>query len=1211
MQQPEADNRELRRLIRDLVALATTPAGWVGRELPQIVDGVADILLHTLRAEAVHVTLFDRAVIEGLRAAKHPGFASEVQRLRTEGGSNTILVETVEAPDWPSPLRVAIYPIGLSADDGFVAVGCSRPPFPSEAESLLLSVAANQAAVAIQTVRLRTKAEFERHRVEELLAQAPAAIGMMAGPEHRWLYVNEHLVRVTGRSSAADFVGKTLLESLPEIQAQPFVSLIDQVYRSGQPYVGREMRATLNRGHTGQPEEAYFDFVYQPIRNVEGAIDGVLVHSVEVTDRVLARKKIEESEERLRAIIETTPECVKLVGSDGTLLNMNPAGLSMIGADCPEAVLAKNVYDLIAPEDRQRFRDFNESVCRGNRGELEFDIVGLKGVRRHMETHAAPLPNPDGSLVHLAVARDVTERRRAEQALKESEKKYREFAESAAVALHWVGPDGTILWANQAELDMLGYSSEEYIGRHIAEFHVDAPVIHDLMARLCRGEKLREYEARLRAKDGSIRYVLIDSSALFENGKFIHTRCFTRDTTERKFAEQALRESEQRLRVVTDATPVMIWMSGTDKLCYYFNKGWLDFVGRTLEQEMGNGWAENVHPDDFERCVQIYVSSFDARRPFEMEYRLRHHSGQYRWILDHGVPRYAPDGTFEGYVGGCLDIHDKKEAAERTRIAAETVRRNNAVLELQKRTLEMLIQGEPLVDILSVVARAVRQLSERDMRAAIHLLNENGTQFQMAIAPDLPEDYRIATEGMAAATKTGPCCWAVLTREPVMVANVAAEERWSEFARFASPLGIRSASSLPILSADGKMLATLAMYAQEEGFPTSEDFKLMEVLTRTIALAIERQRMQDASRKLAAIVECSIDAIVSKDLHGIVTSWNPAAERLFGYSAQEMIGRPITVIIPPELQHDEARILATIARGERIEHFETVRVTKSGERIDVSLTISPVRDDSGRIVGAAKIARDITERKKAEQALRTTERLASVGRLAATVAHEINNPLEAVTNLVYLAKDRAVRDDVREFLAHADEELGRISHLTKQTLGFYRETRIASPVRVSALLAPLVAVFAPRSRNKGVEICPEILGDPEITAIPGEIRQLIANLLSNSIDAVNNGGHIRVRISGGSSRDGHQTSGVRITVADSGPGIPASIRERVFEPFFTTKKDVGTGLGLWVCKNIVENHHGSIRVKSSTAPGKSWTVISVFLPSLGEHALQEVLRQAV
>src|SRR5262249_48262025 len=182
------------------------------------------------------------------------------------------------------------------------------------------------------------------------------------------------------------------------------------------------------------------------------------------------------------------------------------------------------------------------------------------------------------------------------------------------------------------------------------------------------------------------------------------------------------------------------------------------------------------------------------------------------------------------------------------------------------------------------------------------------------------------------------------------------------------------------------------------------------------------------------------DAIISKDLNGIVTSWNRAAEQMFGYRAEEMIGCSITVIIPPELQVDEPRILETIARGERIEHFETVLVAKSGRRIDVSLTLSPMRNEDGKIIGAAKIARDITQHKKAERALRMSERLASVGRLAATIAHEINNPLEAVTNLVYLAKDRTDGKEARDFLAAAEEELARISHLTKQSLGFYRET---------------------------------------------------------------------------------------------------------------------------------------------------------------------------
>jgi PAS domain S-box-containing protein len=147
------------------------------------------------------------------------------------------------------------------------------------------------------------------------------------------------------------------------------------------------------------------------------------------------------------------------------------------------------------------------------------------------------------------------------------------------------------------------------------------------------------------------RTVVLNVSRLARDG---HTSLLLtfHDMSETKRAERALRESEQRYRTVTEATPIMVWMAGLDKRCYYFNKGWLNFVGRTLEQECGHGWAEGIHRDDFDRCLQIYVSNFDARRSFEMQYRLKHHTGQYRWILDHGVPRYAPDGTFEGYVGG-------------------------------------------------------------------------------------------------------------------------------------------------------------------------------------------------------------------------------------------------------------------------------------------------------------------------------------------------------------------------------------------------------------------------------------------------------------------------------------------------------------------------------------------------------------------------------
>jgi two-component system, chemotaxis family, CheB/CheR fusion protein len=358
----------------------------------------------------------------------------------------------------------------------------------------------------------------------------------------------------------------------------------------------------------------------------------------------------------------------------------------------------------------------------------------------------------------------------------------------------------------------------------------------------------------------------------------------------------------------------------------------------------------------------------------------------------------------------------------------------------------------------------------------------------------------------------------------------------------------------------------------------------------------DRKAAEEASQRLAAIVESSDDAIISKDLNGTVTSWNSAAERMFGFTAKEMIGRPITTIIPPELRDDEVRILATIARGERIEHFETVRVKKNGETIAVSLVVSPVKDEAGRIIGAAKVARDITQQKNAERTLVMTERLAAVGRLAATVAHEINNPLEAITNLVYLAKSASTSSDVVGFLTSAEEQLACVSHLTRQTLGFYRETTGARRIRPSEIVGSVISILESRARNKGIQLVSEINEDMEINSIPGEIRQVLANLVSNSIDAVPARGQIRIRVSRACRWNHHRESGVRITVADTGSGISPQTFPHVFEPFFTTKRDVGTGLGLWVCKNIVTTHHGTIRGRSATTPGKSWTAFSVFLP---------------
>ena len=285
--------------------------------------------------------------------------------------------------------------------------------------------------------------------------------------------------------------------------------------------------------------------------------------------------------------------------------------------------------------------------------------------------------------------------------------------------------DGVITSWNKSAERIFGYTPEDAIGQHITL--IIPPERHneesDILGRLRRGERVDHFHTVRRRKDGSLLDVSLTISPVRDSsGHVIGASKVARDISAQKQAERALRESEQRFRVITDASPIMVWMAGTDKLCYYFNKGWLDFVGRTLEQESGNGWVENVHPEDFDECQQIYVSNFDARRPFEMEYRMRHHTGQYRWILDRGVPRYAPDGTFEGYVGGCLDIHDQREAAEKVRIADDMARLMKAQDDERRRIAREL--HDSAGQTLAVLGVSLAQLVHRTEGIAPELARE-------------------------------------------------------------------------------------------------------------------------------------------------------------------------------------------------------------------------------------------------------------------------------------------------------------------------------------------------------------------------------------------------------------------------------------------------------------------------------------------------------
>lgn len=362
-----------------------------------------------------------------------------------------------------------------------------------------------------------------------------------------------------------------------------------------------------------------------------------------------------------------------------------------------------------------------------------------------------------------------------------------------------------------------------------------------------------------------------------------------------------------------------------------------------------------------------------------------------------------------------------------------------------------------------------------------------------------------------------------------------------------------------------------------------------------IARDISDRRRADESRfRLAAIVDTADDAIISKDLNGIITTWNNGARRLFGYEPDEIIGQSILRLIPEHLQHEETEILRKLRAGEQIEHYETTRVSKNGELREVSITVSPIRNARGEVIGGSKIARDVADRKKVERLAIEAEKIATTGRMAAAIAHEINNPLGSVLNLIYLARQDGIsRDDIRSYLATAESELERVSHIARQTLGYYRDTGKPSEVHLHSLIENVLSVYRNRVLAHNIVVEVRFDGIRKIAVRSGEIVQVLSNVISNAIDAMPQGGTLSISTAQ-STRSGRED--LQIVVRDTGHGIRRDHLEHVFEAFFTTKGNLGTGIGLWVARQIVERHGGQISISSSTKTDDSGTTVTIALP---------------
>jgi len=741
---------------------------------------------------------------------------------------------------------------------------------------------------------------IERKRSEEALRESEARYRSVIDALPAAVYTTDADGKITMFNQAA----VELSGRVPEIGNDQWCVTWKLYHPDGTPMPHAEcpMAMALKQGEpirgyeaiAERPDGSRVSFVPYPtpLRDSNGNLVGAINMLVDITDRKRAEAQLRDREQRLSAFFSTAALGVAVLTPDTRFEQVNDTFCRIVGYSRAE-LLKMDSAALTHVDDVPLLKQKIEALMAGGipRFEIEKRYLRKDGSEIWVQNSVSVTRDAAGKPLNLvALCQDITARKKTETALKQREAELTEFFENASEAIHWIGPDGTILRANKAELRMLGYSADEYIGRNIADFHIDKDNIRHILDRLHAGETLRAYPAQLLTKEGSIRDVMINSSVYFENGEFMHTRCFTRDVTEQLHTEKSLRQ-------------------------------------------------------------------------------------------------------------------------------------------------------------------------------------------------------------------------------------------------------------------------------------------------------------------LAAIVETTDDAVISKNLNGIITSWNPAAERLYGYTAAEVVGKSVTILIPPERPDEEPAILARLRRGERIDHYETVRVAKDGRRLDVSLTVSPIRDASGKIIGASKIARDITQQKKAqneiarllasERAARQDAEVASRSKdeFLATLSHELRTPLTAMLGWLTILRTHkldqkttthAIETIERNAKAQAQliEDLVDISRIVGGKLSLQ-----VGPTELLPVIDASIEVVKPAADAKDISIV--VNYDPTVGPVAGDsgrLQQIIWNLLSNAVKFTPNGGSVFVDYR-------RQGSFAEVVVRDTGIGISEDFLPHVFERFrqaesSATRTHRGMGLGLAIVRHLVELHGGTVSVHS-------------------------------
>lgn len=432
-------------------------------------------------------------------------------------------------------------------------------------------------------------------------------------------------------------------------------------------------------------------------------------------------------------LLDVLPDVVVVTDLHGGIVYANRSAIELLGAGSIGDLVGRPIWTFVHPEEHATARREGWLARGGKAVEyVRHRVVRLDGQSIPVET-VTRSTHFRGETSIVISAHDLTGLRTMEQALEETQQLFYRAFKMGPLAISVSNLDnGVLLDVNDAFCRLVGRSRGQLLGKRPTDVGLEYDVdrVGEMRQAVARDGEVAEVEIQMVDSEGDTRTLLLSASRIDVQGEPCMLT-MTHDITERKRVALALRESEERFRTMADNAPVLIWISGTDKACTYFNERWLEFTGRSMEQEVGGGWAEGVHPDDVDRCIQVYTMAFDRREQFTMEYRLRRHDGVYRWMLDRGVPRFLPDGTFVGYIGSCVDITDRK-LAEQKLIHSKEQAEEMTILKsafLTNMTHEI---RTPLTVILGFTS-ILRQGARKEYQRFVNLIERSGRRLLLML----------------------------------------------------------------------------------------------------------------------------------------------------------------------------------------------------------------------------------------------------------------------------------------------------------------------------------------------------------------------------------------------------------------------------------------------------------------------------------------------